>query len=165
MAGIEQLEIHSKVCSALYRIVSHRVASRRSPVSPSPWDAPMALLRQLLTGCRLPLFAGLHRALGQGRCRPHDIMERTTAQEINVTPTPDTAPHLSSGRRADPVCTETLPSLNTQGPAAPTSRPSPTTSLASSSTQTASPSRSRASSPSEMSAPHRTSSRRRASFP
>ena len=78
MAGIEQLEIHSKVC-----VLVPCIATVSFVVVTLLCGDRISLLRQLLTG-RRRLLSGLHRAMGQGRCRAHDIVECPAAQEVNV---------------------------------------------------------------------------------
>lgn len=169
MAGIEQLEIHSKVrcfaglclrafppldsgCKFNSRVVSLIFLScaRR-----------FAMSRQLLTWRALPLVSlGVHCAMGQGRRRSHHIMERSATQEVNVRPS------LYSLRiitlflceRANILWPEISPSLNIPGQALRASPPTLTTSAAaSSSTRVVLPTLSLASLPRKMSAPHRTS--------
>lgn len=100
MAGIERLEIHSKVFYA--------------PFSPSetrdphvPWTNPFSP----------PV---VHCALGQGRRGPHHLLERPAAQEVHVRPVPPPT-RLSQSILTSPLCPlATLASSGTLAPAAPT---------------------------------------------
>jgi hypothetical protein len=157
MAGIEQLEIHSKVCG-------HRSGF---PISPRPGlphrdTMPRQIANRLSSAPhhRPTLYDG---SRSMSATRYHGVCSRTRSQ-CNAPPPPPPLPPLV--RHADTLCPETSPSLNTPAPAAPPSPPTPTTSAAASnSRRRAAPSPSPASSPSAMSAPPRTSSQRRASYP